>query len=149
MKRVVALAAAALTLAACGSAPEATTSSTTRSSTTSHDQTATSSSATSKTPGPSPSSTSSTQAPETPADDPAAEDFDTTTYMSDMWSSGTREETGWMCIMFRAEPDEQMGEDAVVDAITSSVEGLDREEVRDFLDEKCPTAAEMEANADN
>lgn len=154
MKTLAALAAATLALTACGAAEEdtASTSSTTPSSSTSHGQAAkgSTSTPTSKKPSPTSSGTPAQEVepePSAPADDAGAGGFDTTTYMSDMWSMSSREETGWMCILFRAEPGEQMGEDEVVDGIVSSVEGLDREEVRDFLDEKCPTAAEMKANS--
>lgn len=77
----------------------------------------------------------------------------TTNYMNTEWDAGTNEEKGLACMLFRAEPDEELGigDEFVVRAIVESAaaEGteLDAEDVHKFLDDECPSKAEIEDRA--
>lgn len=78
------------------------------------------------------------------------EEFTTKDYLEDVWAMAGEaddESAGMMCLIFRSEPDAEfgLGEDALIDSIEAEVEGIDREEARDFFDDKCPTADEIEA----
>ncbi len=68
---------------------------------------------------------------------------DTTAAMHDMWDDSTDNQKGWMCILYRADKDAEMGPDAVVDGIVEKGPSMEPADVHAFLDETCPSRAEV------
>lgn len=74
----------------------------------------------------------------------------TTDYMNTSWDAATDQEKRMVCAFFRAEPDEElgMGEEPMARAAVESAaaEGieLDAKEVRKFMDDECPSKAELD-----
>lgn len=81
-------------------------------------------------------------------------EYTTTDYLDDTWAAMEAQgdsSTGMTCLLFRSEDsvEAETGPEVLLDNIEAEFPDLDREEARDWFDEKCPTAEEFEERGGN